>query len=200
MGAMEAPPTAPPLRDVAGRFPVPPCGDDIQHPEAIGVWQSLDGDRVFVYDGCSVRFENSLSVPPEMALFTGWRNVARAFTVDVRDYADPFPYFRTRATWSGDSLWSSSILAEREVCRWDGERFTLGDGSSPFVRARNTADLGIVARDLLFADRFLPTEEELAAERGVPMPPEGLPPLDYIQSMMCPTGACAGTPEGEGTP
>lgn len=190
-GVIDAPvieAAAPALRDVNGRFPVQPCAE-AQDDERVGVWQA-GGESTFVYDGCSVRFVYSFTVPPEMAMFTGMRNIARAFVVDARDYADPMPYFRARAIWHGEWLTSTSILGTRDVARWDGERFTWRDREQTYARVESVDELTPSSRDLLFTDRFIPTEEELAAERGVPMPPPDAPPLDYLESMMCPTGRC----------
>lgn len=74
-------------------FPLAPCPGG-ERPEAVGVWQSADREEAFAYDGCTVRFIDYLTQEP--AIFAGERNIARAFVVNVRNFADPFPYFRAR--------------------------------------------------------------------------------------------------------
>lgn len=180
-----SPQPAAPARPVTDRFPVPVCRNAV-HREATGVWQSASRDYAFVYDGCSVRLVDYLHREP--AIFAGLRNVARAFVIDVRDYADPFPYFRTRARWDGERLQSVSILGLRTIATWDGERFWWPyPEPHPYVRVRVAGELGRMARDLVFVERFTPTEAEIAAAAaGVPMPPDDGGPRDYVRDMMQP--------------
>ena len=155
------------------------------------MWQSHDRESALIYDGCSVRFVDFL--PHDPIIFFGQRTIARAFHVEVQDYGEPFPYFRSRARWVGDWLQSVSIIGLLHLGRWDGERFLLHT-ERPTIAATTIAELGTAARALLLVERSVPTEEELAAERGVPMPPaDGCVP-DYVERMMDPTTGCPPEP------
>lgn len=182
-GGATRPATRASTLNVAGRFPVSPC-DGAAHPDAVGVYQTADREAAFVYDGCTVRFVHTFGMEPPM--FLGLRDVAGAFVVDVRDYAEPFPYFRAPASWRGPGLRSVSLLIERDFGRWDGVRFVAREGV--YQRVERAEDLTDEARALLGVDRVVPTETELAERCGVPMPgPEGLE-ASYPERMLGPRG------------
>jgi len=157
-------------------------------PEAIGVWQTANSDESFVYDGCTVRYTNDLTQEPEM--FAGLRNVALRFVADVREFADPFPYFRAPAEWRDDELWAVSLLGENQIAHWEYGRFWRRRPLRELSRVTRPEALTPKSRRLLDVETVVPTEAELAARHGVEMPPAGTPRPGLIQSIMCPTGDC----------
>jgi hypothetical protein len=152
----------------------------------VGVWQGVGGEAI-VYDGCHVSFIEDLSNEPP--ILAGLRNIARAGVVDVRDYGDPAPYYRTAMVWRGARLHSRSILVEyRWIARWDGASMRLP--AARLVRVRELEALSTSARMLLCARRVVPTEAQIAAEWGVPLRRRPPGPPNAVRDIFCPTDDC----------
>ncbi len=160
--------------DLADRFPIRPCASATQ-PSRVGVWQDTTSSYALVFDGCYVSFEYTGA--REHAPDADLRSLAGgALVVEWRELGDPPPYFRAHARWQGDLLLSTSIIGERPVARWDGTAMRgLWSGAGPLRRVSTVSALRRQARRLLCVDRVVPTEAELARERGIPWSGESDP-------------------------
>lgn len=156
------------------RFPVRACAHPAR-PEYVGLWVYAEGDLpAFVYDGCDVssRFVPSGSFTSP---FRGFADAERELSVDIRDYADPYPYYREHAVWRDRLLHPDSILHHSLAeAAPDGSGMRSTNGR-PLRRVDDLRGLSDEVLLLLCPRGRVPTEEELLDEHGMARDAERLP-------------------------